>query len=577
MVKDRRNAFAYVIKQHPNKIALTLTATFVASVCEGVGIIAVFPVLQSMLNAGPANEATGNSGFFQNFLTDLQALGGIPAILGFIAVMLLTKAFLNFQALRTVVSIIARMNASYRAQLVKAVINARWLFFINQPSGRFVNALIGEIPRATSLFKSSVDIIAKSLEATILLSLAFLSAPEVSGLAVLSGLGLWLILGRFVKTSREQGRIQVKVLNRLSSSFADALQGIKSIKVMSREKWLEDVIERDSNIIEGAVKKQLMAKYSSSIMREPVIALFLLAGVYMYTFLSQTNFSELLTMALLFYKATTAISEVQQAYQNLGSLEGSFWFVQDLLKEAEQNAEDRPKVQPDFPESFKKLELKGLDFHYRQAEPIIANAEFRLEKGSIAALVGKSGAGKSTIADILCGLIQPSAGHLEVDGGEAAFNELVGFRKKLGYVPQDLFLFHDTIKQNLTLGDSSISDEQIWEVLRNTGSEEFVRNLPEGLYTVVGERGLSLSGGQRQRLSISRAMLRKPEILILDEPTTALDVETESVILNLIDKIKNQAAILAISHQPGLLNIANRVYKLEGGRIAEIHRKIVEA
>ncbi len=191
--------------------------------------------------------------------------------------------------------------------------------------------------------------------------------------------------------------------------------------------------------------------------------------------------------------------------------------------------------------------------------------------GLITALVGPSGVGKSTTIDLLVGLYRPQVGRILVDGVDLSEVDLQRWRRMLGYVPQEVTLFHDTIFKNVSLWAEGVTEEDVIAALRAAGAWEFVEELPDGVHQIVGERGHRLSGGQRQRISIARALLHKPRLLILDEATTGLDPETEAEICQQIQQLcqEHGLTVLAISHQPAWRRVADRVYVLGGGKAQE--------
>jgi len=188
--------------------------------------------------------------------------------------------------------------------------------------------------------------------------------------------------------------------------------------------------------------------------------------------------------------------------------------------------------------------------------------------GSFTAIVGPSGAGKTTIADLFTGLIRPQQGHVWIDDLLLEQVDLKQWRRMIGYVPQETFLLHDTVLLNVTLGDANLTEADAEEALRAAGAWDFVKVLPMGISSSVGERGAALSGGQRQRIAIARALAHRPKLLILDEITSALDPDSEAAICRTLQGLRGQLTILAISHQPAIVQAADSVYRLERGRVS---------
>jgi ATP-binding cassette subfamily C protein len=214
----------------------------------------------------------------------------------------------------------------------------------------------------------------------------------------------------------------------------------------------------------------------------------------------------------------------------------------------------------------KKIQFKNVSFAYDN-KFILNNSYISIRKNEFITLVGPSGIGKTTMLDILIGLHTPSSGELLIDGINLMELDIKKWRSSIGYVPQDLFLSHDTIANNISLGDPDINTSMIENALKTAGAWEFVSELPDGLQTGIGERGLKLSGGQRQRISIARALVTEPQLLILDEGTTALDPTTEKNILSTLRKLSDDGiTIVAVSHQSAVLDVADQAYRLDNGK-----------
>ena len=188
----------------------------------------------------------------------------------------------------------------------------------------------------------------------------------------------------------------------------------------------------------------------------------------------------------------------------------------------------------------------------------------------ITAVCGPSGAGKSTLADLLLGLLQPSTGRILVDGEPIAGQRLHAWRQAVGYVPQETFLFHDTIRANLVMARPGAAEAELRTALRGAAAEELVDRLPKGLETVLGDRGVRLSGGERQRLALARALLRQPSILVLDEATSSLDNEIERLIQHALGCLHGQMAIVIIAHRMSTVRIADQIIVLKQGKVAEV-------
>jgi ATP-binding cassette subfamily C protein len=210
----------------------------------------------------------------------------------------------------------------------------------------------------------------------------------------------------------------------------------------------------------------------------------------------------------------------------------------------------------------RSIELRGVRLAYDGA-PVFERLDLEIPRGSITAILGASGAGKTTIVDLVTGLVRADAGRVLVDGVPLDELDLRRWRRCVGYVTQETLLFNDTIRTNVTLGDPALTDADVERALREAGALDFVAARPEGLDAPVGERGALLSGGQRQRLAIARALVRRPKLLILDEATAALDPDAEAAVWATVAELRGKTTVVAISHQPALLGVADRTYRIE--------------
>lgn len=215
------------------------------------------------------------------------------------------------------------------------------------------------------------------------------------------------------------------------------------------------------------------------------------------------------------------------------------------------------------------MRLEKVDFSFA-GQQVLRAVDLDLPIGQISVLTGPSGAGKTTISDLILALHEPDSGHVLIDGVPLRQLNRAAWRSMIGYVPQELILFHDSVFANVALGDPAITEEDVRAALEAAGAWDFVASLPDGLMSIAGEKGAKLSGGERQRISLARALATKPRLLILDEVTSALDPDTERDLCQRLKALASEKVILAITHRLGFLDIADRVYRLEDGAVTEV-------
>jgi ATP-binding cassette subfamily C protein len=374
-----------------------------------------------------------------------------------------------------------------------------------------------------------------------------------------------------VRLSRKSGSSQARVMKTLSSRFVDALHGIKPIKAMGREKQLWNLLEDETRQINVAQRQSVFANAMPDVMREPIIMLIVSIGLYLvYTYSSQ-SFSAIIILVFLFNRVMTRFTMLQKNYQAMVNSEAVFWSLLETIEDAENHNEQEEKtsVEPTLDNS---LEIDKLSFSYGD-HTVLQNVSLTIRAGEFITLVGPSGAGKTTLVDVILGFYKPSDGEIRADDVPLEKINRHDWRKIVGYVPQEMFLFHESIYKNVTLGDDEISRNQVEQALKSAGVGAHVARLPDGIDTIVGERGSKLSGGQRQRIALARAIVHQPQLLILDEVTASLDPKTEAEICATLRALQGSTTIISVSHQPALIAAADTVYQIRDGVVSEVNQE----
>jgi len=267
-------------------------------------------------------------------------------------------------------------------------------------------------------------------------------------------------------------------------------------------------------------------------------------------------------LAFLLVRTLLYLSRMQREYQHMVTCESAYWSLQSAIDGARKESENLPEGAR--PELRQAIRLESVGFRYRDRW-VLRNAALTIPAGGITAIIGASGAGKTTVVDLVTALLRPQEGEIWIDDLPLGRVDWRAWRRMIGYVPQDTLLLHDTVANNVTLGDPELTKADAEAALSAAGIWDMVSGLPEGLDTIVGERGGKLSGGQRQRVAIARALAHRPRVLILDEATSALDPETETAICRTLEGLRGELTIIAISHQSPLVDVADRVYRMADG------------
>jgi ATP-binding cassette subfamily C protein len=363
--------------------------------------------------------------------------------------------------------------------------------------------------------------------------------------------------------SRRAGLNQTIRTKELVTELSDMLIAIKPLKAMARHVRFADIFGGQVNALKSALRQQVISQQLLRNIRDLLIVMGFGIAFYLVVLQSAVAVTEFLILAVVIGEVITAITGVQQQMQRAGADESAYYSVHKLIEETESEAE--PPSIGHTPAFRNQCALENVYFAYEK-EPILTGVSIEVDVGKLTVITGNSGAGKTTSTDLLIGLIRPEKGRVLIDGVSLADINVEEWRRLVGYVPQEVILLHDTIRNNITMGDPGFSDDDVRDALVTAGIWEFANNSVEGLDTIVGERGTKISGGQRQRIALARALVHQPKFLILDEATSALDPETELGICqnvrSLVAKRKGELTVLAITHGRAWLDIADKVYHL---------------
>ena len=382
------------------------------------------------------------------------------------------------------------------------------------------------------------------------------------GLALLFGLPLMLLHG----ISYRLGRRNTETANTALGILSEILGAARLILGFGRQ-------SQASGRFLDAFNQHTRATLRSQVLGSAVPRFFqpmgMLAIVIALGFAVQqrANVSELAAVMWSLIAAMPILSALLQGNLSISNFLPSYEQLVLLRKSAaalEEVLGDRP-----FLRIEKGIEFRELSFTYPSRTQTLVDVSLFIRKGQMTALVGESGSGKSTVTDLILGLQIPEKGEVLLDGVPLSEWQQNSFRERVGYVPQDPQLFHCSIRDNLLWSFDGASESDLWAALKLANAAAFVQDLPQGIDTIVGDRGIRLSGGQRQRIALARALLRKPELLILDEATSALDSESERLIQQSIEQIAHDTTILVVAHRLSTVEKANQVYVLRQGQVVE--------
>lgn len=454
-----------------------------------------------------------------------------------------------------------------RSSLFSLLLGVNWSFYLNQKAGHTINTLHTEVNRAAQVFTGLVLLVDAVLLVTLYLSVAVYISWQATLFAAGAFAVLVLIVIPAAKRAKLYGQEAVNARENLMHHLNQLIHSFKVLKGSRMERAAQKFITDASERCRFFYIRMGIIKILPGTLFEPVI-IFSICGLVIFAknfqFISIVQAG---AVAIILYRClnkSTSLHKFWIAYfESLPSLRQ----MNDLPKIFNQNKEDRPTGKIDVLQS---VNFNQVNFQYPTGKtPALSNINLNINQGDYIGIVGASGSGKTTLVDTLLYLLKPDNGSIVVNDKDLRDIDPWNWRECIGYVPQESIMFNDTIKNNIALYRSNITDQDIIWAAEIANADEFINELPEKYDTVVGERGSRISGGQRQRLALARALVNKPQLLLLDEATSALDTFTEKKIHQSVDQLKGKFTIVVIAHRLSTLLNSDRIIVLDGGKIVQ--------
>jgi ATP-binding cassette subfamily C protein len=542
---------------------LVLFCLLLAGLAEAIGVSTLLPAAAAIAGA----ETGGTSQLGSLIKSSIRSIGLQPTLgnlVLFVAGFMVIKSALAFAALSYAGIAAARVSISLRRRLIAAIFDARWGFYVEQRGGKFANAISNDAGRAGDAYLMSAQVMAFIVQAAAYAIVAAAINWRLAILGVSASLVVAIIMRQLIRIARRAGYKQTDRTAELTVYMMDMLTNIKPLKSMQRYESMLEAISRILKRLKRALIARELSKAGLVQGGDVLVATLVGAGLYFASTVWNATLPELVVSGVVFFQVISIVSKLQKLLQQSVQVESAYIRTEELIKQAEANRE--PAAGKAAPVTGDSCRFEHVFFSHGDTA-VISNATFEIPARAITVLSGPSGAGKTTVIDLLIGLYAPDSGRIMIGETPLEDVDLKAWRRGIGYVPQELSLFHASIRDNITFGDPAIADGDVLAALEQAGAADFVAKLPHGLDTDVGEMGGKLSGGQRQRISLARALATKPQVLILDEVTSALDPATEAEIVGNIAALAGRYTIIAITHRPAWTAIANRLYDVVRGRV----------
>ena len=533
----------------------------VASILDGFSIITILPAINSFQ---PSDESEISTKIGETLeLIGLQQ--NVQTYVLLIIILVLSKSFFIYFSKKIVGYEIADLSRSLRLSLITKYLNSKWLNIINFSQGEITNLMTLQVNRSTSLFGSFCDIISVFLNLIIYLSIALMISVNITLLSIFWSLSLIILMSYFLNLSKRAGKSQTLAGKFMSNKISDMFNSIKSQKVMGEEFRVINKIDTESIKLRNSVKKVVHYHAILAALQEVLLVLslgILILYIYVNNILP---LSEVLVLMIIFHRIFSQTVRIQSSFQKIYSNISSLEEIERTIKKSITNQENLNENKTNI-SIFKKLKIVNLSISLSRKK-ILDKVNLSINANQITTIFGPSGSGKSTLVNVISGLLQPDKGDIFVDGKNLKYIDILAWRSKIGYIPQDIMLIDSSLRDNIIYGQKDIEDENIYKVLKLV-KIDLKKEFPKlGLNTIIGDRGNKISGGQKQRIALARILIKKPNFIILDEPTSNLDKKTEKNIFGTFLEISKQIPVLVISHNENLIKKSDLCYELKEGKI----------
>lgn len=555
---------------------------FVGGLLETLGVGAMIPVVTALLTPEELQKYISQYEILQNICNSLhiREVGQLTTalLIGLMAVYVIKNLYILFLTYK---------QNSFITQNRNQMISRVMAEFLNRPYEKYLGADIptvfritdSDIPQTYALILTLLQL-ASEVVVSFLIFVVLLWQNAAMALFIIAVFGLLtlFIIKVFKPVLNRIGAKNQALQSRIAKWRIQATYGLKDVKVLNREEFFVRNYYETGKIGAMVARNYAVLNNTPRLLIETVFIVSVLSFVAVY--ISGDGDAEAILKTLMTFgvaairvlpsvnRINTYITEI--AY-NQPSLDYVYENLQEGMKTDAMLAERKANSQVEKLRLEDKIELNHISFHYPDSDKaIFKDAHMSVPKGKSVGIIGASGAGKSTIVDVLLGLLHAQEGEITCDGVNI-FKNYESWLAQVGYIPQSIYLIDESIRDNIAFGIDSdkIDDKRIWEVLEEAQLKEFIEELPEGLDTTIGDRGVRLSGGQRQRIGIARALYNDPEILVFDEATSALDNDTEAAVMEAVNSFHGKKTMIIIAHRLNTIEKCDIIYKVEDGKLME--------
>lgn len=555
---------------------------FIGGLLETLGVGAMIPLVNALLMPEKLQEYIDKYEFLQRIcdMLNIESAGQVTKVLllGLMAIYVIKNLYVLF--------LIYRQN-SFITQNRNKMISRVMAEFLNRPYEKYLGADIptvfritdSDIPQTFALILAMLQL-ASEVVVSFLIFVVLLWQNVAMTLFIIAIFGVMtLIVLKVLKPRLNKiGAKNQAIQSRIAKWRIQATYGLKDVKVLNREEFFVRNYYETGKVGADVARNYAVLNNTPRVLIETVFIVSVLSFITIYIN-SGGNVGEIMTTIAAFgvaaIRVLPSVNRINTYITEIAYTQPSLDFVYENLQEGMKTdamlAERRANSQVEKLKLEDKIELNHISFHYPDSDKyIFKDAHMVVPKGKSVGIIGASGAGKSTIVDVLLGLLHAQEGEITCDGVNI-FKNYESWLAQVGYIPQAIYLIDESIRDNIAFGIDAdkIDDKRIWEVLEEAQLKEFIEELPEGLDTTIGDRGVRLSGGQRQRIGIARALYNDPEILVFDEATSALDNDTEAAVMEAVNSFHGKKTMIIIAHRLNTIEKCDIIYKVENTKLVE--------
>ena len=555
------------------RIYLVFSLTVLTAFTQGLGFTMLLPLLRvTQLTTNP-DELSGAEQFLYDLLAWMGIADSLVGVLVMISAIFLSKGALQFAQTSYIGYLQSDLLKNLKKEFFDMYNGMTYKYYTSQNTGHFINVINAQVNRFFRSFNYFAKSLTKAVSALSFFAFAFMLSWQFALVVLVLGIGLFGIfqlLNNYVRSLSRRVSDEMSALNKL---LVQSLQAFKYVVSTKQTDRLRSEVDESIRRLTGDIFRQRMAIAVTTSIRQPISVLVISGVVLVQAMVFRAPLAPIFVALLLFHKGIQAIMALQEMWQRVMDQIGSVEVVDKEMRRIQDHQErsGSHELKP----LTQGVEFENVCFTYDEDDgDVLHNINITVPANETVALVGESGAGKSTLVDMMTLMLKPRTGVIRIDGVCSDEIDLDSWRRQIGYVSQETVVFDDTVANNIHLWQGDIEEdsllrEKTTSAAKRAHADHFIKDLPNGYQTVVGDRGVRLSGGQRQRLFVARELFKQPNLLLLDEATSDLDTASEQHIQESIDALQGEVTVVIIAHRLSTVKNADRVYVLDQGRVIE--------